>query len=83
MRTKLLQSNGEPITLNYLMRDSGGSWKVVDVYLTGTISELATRRSEFAALLKSGGPNTLIESLRQKTDKLMRAPASDAESGHR
>ncbi len=83
VRTKLLQSNGEAITLNYLMRDSGGSWKVVDVYLTGTISELATRRSEFAALLKSGGPNTLIESLQQKTEKLMRAPASDAESGRR
>src|SRR5438552_12589645 len=83
VHTKLLQSNGEAITLNYLMRDSGGSWKVVDVYLTGTISELATRRSEFAALLKSGGPNALIESLRQKTDRLMRAPASDTESGHR
>src|SRR5437762_13837373 len=54
VRTKLLQSNGEAITLNYLMRDSAGTWKVVDVYLTGTISELATRRSEFAAILKSG-----------------------------
>ena len=83
VRTKLLQSNGEAITLNYLMRDSAGTWKVVDVYLTGTISELATRRSEFASLLKSGGPNALIESLRQKTDRLMRAPASDTESGHR
>jgi phospholipid transport system substrate-binding protein len=65
------------------MRDSGGNWKVVDIYLTGTISELATRRSEFAALLKSGGPNALIESLRQKTEKLMRASASEAESGRR
>jgi phospholipid transport system substrate-binding protein len=83
VRTKLLQSNGETIMLNYLMRDSGGNWKVVDIYLTGTISELATRRSEFAALLKSGGPNALIESLRQKTEKLMRAPASEAESGRR
>jgi phospholipid transport system substrate-binding protein len=61
------------------MRDSGGTWKVVDVYLTGTISELATRRSEFAAILKSGGPSTLIESLRQKTEKLMRAPAPEAD----
>ena len=83
VRTKLLQSNGEAITLNYLMRDSGGTWKVVDVYLTGTISELATRRSEFAAILKSGGPSTLIESLRQKTEKLMRAPAPEAESVRR
>ena len=83
VRTKLLQSNGEAITLNYLLRDSGGNWKVVDIYLTGTISELATRRSEFAALLKSGGPSTLIESLRQRTEKLMHAPASESDPARR
>jgi phospholipid transport system substrate-binding protein len=76
VRTRLIQSNGEPIALNYLLRDAGGSWKIVDVYLTATISELATRRSEFAAILKSGGPSSLIDSLRQKTDALMRAPAA-------
>jgi len=55
------------------MRGSGNDWKAVDVYLTGTISELATRRSEFGAILKSGGPNALVDSLRQQTEKLMRA----------
>jgi phospholipid transport system substrate-binding protein len=70
VRTKLVQSTGEPITLNYLLRGSGENWKVVDIYLSGTISELATRRSEFSAILKSGGPNALIESLRQQTERL-------------
>lgn len=72
VRSRLIQSTGEPVTLNYLMRGSGDSWKVVDVYLSGTISELATRRSEFGAILKSGGANALVESLRQQTEKLMR-----------
>ncbi len=81
VHTKLFQSNGEPVTLNYLLRDSGGTWRVVDVYLTGTISELATRRSEFAAILKSGGPSALVDSLRQKTEALMHAPAAPAEPG--
>jgi len=76
VRTKLIQSTGEPIALNYLLRGSGDNWKVVDVYLSGTISELATRRSEFGAILKSGGPNALIESLRQQAEKLMRSPAA-------
>ena len=75
VRTKLIQSTGEPIALNYLMRGAGENWKVVDVYLSGTISELATRRSEFGAILKAGGPNALIESLRQQAEKLMRSPA--------
>jgi phospholipid transport system substrate-binding protein len=70
--TKLLRPPEAPVTLNYLMRDSGGTWKIVDVYLSGTISELATQRSEFGTILKSGGAAALIDSLRQQTDKLMK-----------
>ncbi|MET0217351.1 MAG: ABC transporter substrate-binding protein [Burkholderiales bacterium] len=72
VRTKLLRPKEEPVTLNYLMRNSGDTWKIVDIYLSGTISELATQRSEFGAILKSGGPAALIESLRQQIDKLMK-----------
>jgi phospholipid transport system substrate-binding protein len=72
VRTRLLRPKEEPVTLNYLMRGSGETWKIVDIYLSGTISELATQRSEFGAILKQGGPAALIESLRQQIDKLMR-----------
>jgi phospholipid transport system substrate-binding protein len=72
VRTRLLRPKEEPVTLNYLMRGSGDSWKIVDIYLSGTISELATQRSEFGAILKSGGPTALIESLRAQIDKLMK-----------
>ena len=72
VRTKLNRPKEEPVTLNYLMRGTGDSWKIVDSYLSGTISELATQRSEFGAILKSGGPAALIESLRQQIDKLMK-----------
>lgn len=71
VRTKLIQSNGETTTLNYLLRESDGNWKILDIYLTGTISELATRRAEFGAILKSGGAEALSESLRQQADRLM------------
>jgi len=83
VHTKLFPSTGDPVTLNYLMRGSGDGWSVVDVYLTGTISELATRRSEFGAILKSGGPNALIDSLRQQTEKLMRPSAPGPQPGTR
>jgi len=72
VRTKLIRPKEEPVTLNYLMRASGDTWKIVDIYLSGTISELATQRSEFGAILKTGGPAALIESLRQQIDKLMK-----------
>jgi len=76
VHTRLVQSNGEPIAINYLMRHSAAGWQVVDVYLTGVISELATRRSEFGAILDAGGPTKLIDTLKRQTDQLLRpAPA--------
>ena len=76
VHTRLVQSSGEPVILDYLVRGSGTDWKVVDVYLTGTISELATRRAEFASILKSGGAPALVKSLNAQADQLLRAPAS-------
>jgi phospholipid transport system substrate-binding protein len=77
VHTRIIQSKGEPVALNYLMRKSAGAWKAVDVYLSGTISELATRRSEFGAIIDAGGPRALIDSLRQQADRLLQtAPAS-------
>jgi phospholipid transport system substrate-binding protein len=76
VRTKLLHPDGQSEALNYLMRGSGDMWKAVDVYLSGTISELATRRSEFGAILKSGGPEALIDSLRQRSGKLLQGDSS-------
>jgi phospholipid transport system substrate-binding protein len=71
VKTRIIQSNGKAVALNYLMRRSGTEWMVVDVYLDGTISELASRRAEFSAILKSGGPDALIDSLRRQGDKLL------------
>ena len=71
VHSTLVQSKASPIALNYLMHSTGDGWKAIDVYLSGTISELATRRSEFGTLLRSGGPSALIDSLRQRADKLL------------
>jgi phospholipid transport system substrate-binding protein len=71
VKTQIMQSNGKPVAINYLMRKSGPEWKIVDVYLDGTISELASRRAEFSTILKSGGPDALIASLKKQGDKLL------------
>lgn len=71
VHTRIVQPSGEPVTLNYLLRKSAGAWRIVDVYLTGTISELATRRAEFASILDSGGAQALVASLREQADRLM------------
>jgi phospholipid transport system substrate-binding protein len=73
VHTRIVQKDKEPVTLNYLCHDTPEGWKAIDVYLSGTISELATRRSEFASILKSGGAQALIDSLRKRTDKMLAA----------
>lgn len=68
--SQIVKSNGEPVSINYLMRNNGGVWQIADVYLDGTISELATRRSEFASILRTGGINGLIQALNTKANTL-------------
>lgn len=70
VRTRLIKGNGEPVTLNYLMRDSGGKWQIIDVFLSGTISELATRRSEFTSILRRDGPQGLLQVLDKRVAAL-------------
>jgi len=68
--SQIIKSNGQPVNINYLMRQNGGVWQIADVYLGGTISELATRRSEFASILRTQGINGLIETLNTKANSL-------------
>jgi phospholipid transport system substrate-binding protein len=55
-----LGGKGAPVALSYRLRESGGSWKIIDVFYRNSISQLATRRSDFAAVLQSGGAKALI-----------------------
>jgi phospholipid transport system substrate-binding protein len=71
VKTQIIKSDGGAVPLNYLMRKSGSDWKIVDIYLDGTISELANRRAEFGVILKSGGPDALVSSLTKQGDKLL------------
>lgn len=70
VRSKIIKSNGEPVKVDYAMHQSGGTWLISDIYLDGTISELATRRSEFAAIIRNQGIDGLIQSLNRKADML-------------
>jgi phospholipid transport system substrate-binding protein len=68
VKTKLLQPGGRTVQINYLVR--GG--RVIDVYLNGTVSDLATRRDEFASILAGGGgADALVKTLRERTNSLL------------
>ncbi len=60
------------IRIDYVMRGGAGGWRIVDVLLNGSISRVAVQRSDFRALLESGNPAALIDSLKRKVCRVVR-----------
>jgi phospholipid transport system substrate-binding protein len=68
IETTLTTKAGTVYRLNYLMRqDEAGHWRIVDVFMNGAISELATRRAEFSSVIQRDGIGALVNSLDEKT----------------
>ena len=68
--SRIIKSNGDPVEVDYLMRNNGGNWLIADIYLDGTISEVATHRSEFVDILRRQGVDGLLTALNRKADML-------------
>ncbi len=70
VHSKLVKSDGDSVQLDYLMHEDEAGWQIVDVYLSGTVSELATRRSEFSSVMRRGGADALVDALQKKAAQL-------------
>jgi phospholipid transport system substrate-binding protein len=56
----------EPILVDYRLRkDAAGTWRVIDIIGEG-LSIVSNLRSQFQSLLSRGGPDKLIQTLRDK-----------------
>ena len=75
VKSQIVKANGEPVKVDYVMRRNGEGWLISDIYLDGAISEVATRRSEFAAILKTEGIDGLISALNRKAEVLAMSAA--------
>ena len=70
VETRLVLADGESFRLNYLMRKYERGWRIVDVYLDGTASEVVRRRSEFSSVLSRQGIEGLIRMIDQRVEAL-------------
>jgi len=68
--TKIVIPNDDDVQLNYRLRKTDAGWQVIDVYLNGTVSELALRRSEYSTALKRQGFDELVVSIETKIASL-------------
>lgn len=66
VRTHIVPSREDPVAIDYRMRARDGSWQIVDVFLSGTVSELALRRSEYSSVLRRQGFAELLRLIEEK-----------------
>ncbi|HJS45697.1 MAG TPA: ABC transporter substrate-binding protein [Rhizomicrobium sp.] len=66
-----LKTAKETIAFNYRMHQVASEWKVTDVYLAGNISQMAQKRSDFAATFASGGASGLTKRINALTDQML------------
>src|SRR5262245_55239925 len=67
VQTKILRGGGSnDIEVDYRLRESNGQWKVID-FIIEEISMVANFRSQFQDIVASGGPEKLLQLLKEKT----------------
>jgi phospholipid transport system substrate-binding protein len=66
VKTRIVRGSGETVPLDYRMRPAGGEWRIIDVFLNGTVSELALRRAEYGSRLKRDGFDALLATIEEK-----------------
>ena len=63
VKTQLKRPEEDPVAIDYLTRERRGKIGIVDIFLDGSISEAARRRSEFSSVYKDQGFDGLIASI--------------------
>ena len=76
VQTQIAPKGAAPVKLDYILHKDDKGWQVIDIFLNGTISQLATQRAEFQSVLKTGGVDALIAALDRKIEGL--STTSDA-----
>ena len=65
VRTQFIRAGGQPLPIEFHMRQADKTWKVYDIVVEG-VSLVMTYRSEFDAVVKQEGVDGLIKRLAQK-----------------
>ncbi len=66
----ILVVDKEEVSVNYLLIFDKNQWKIFDVLLAGSISEIATKKSEFSSFISDGKISPLIDALKKQNSVL-------------
>jgi phospholipid transport system substrate-binding protein len=65
VQTRIVGGSADNIQVDYRLRKRGDDWRVIDVIAEG-VSLVSNYRAQFKEVLAKGGPDLLIETLRDK-----------------
>lgn len=65
VKTQIVKSDGKAVSLNYVLNQRDGQWRIVNVIAEG-VSDLALKRSEYGAVIAKEGIDALIAKLNSK-----------------
>ncbi len=69
VQTRVLRGGGtKDVVVDYRLRQHAGEWKVIDM-IVEHVSLVANFRSQFQEIIGSGGPDKLLQVMREKTAK--------------
>lgn len=66
VETEVQVSGDAPVPIDYVLRPVSGGWAITDLFLDGTVSEVALRRAAFSAVLRDQGLDALLALMDQK-----------------
>ena len=66
----IIGGDGSRTGIDYVMRETDGKWRIVDVLFGGSISQVAVRRSEFVPIVRVSGVAGLISMLDGKAQAM-------------
>jgi len=65
VQTKIIGGEFEGVLVDYRLRKQDSDWRVIDVVIEG-ISMVSNYRDQFKSIVSSGGPELLLEKLKEK-----------------
>jgi phospholipid transport system substrate-binding protein len=67
IHTLLNVPDDKPVKFDYMMKDNGDSWRIINIIANG-VSDLALKRSEYTSILQREGFDALIAKINEKID---------------
>ena len=69
VRSELLSADGDAVALDYVLHQTNGDWRIINVVAEG-VSDLSIKRADYSTVLKSAGFEELMNRLDEQIDGL-------------